>query len=161
MNLKYIDIFYFLNAKILDVSESYTSIYQPLLNYHKTVFAMNQEMYPLRKWTIVGILVLVNVAFFSILAVEIYAQINIRPLMGRGPSVSEFVQPYLYAITQLGILGLLGLLLTSTYWKWAISRAESDNEPSTTRKRRLIQASFVLIPIWLMLVYFVGVVFIT
>lgn len=43
----------------------------------------------LRRWTTTGVLILVNLAFLSFIAVFIYAQVKIRPLMGAGPSVKD------------------------------------------------------------------------
>jgi len=113
----------------------------------------------LRRWTLVGILLLGNLALLAFIAVFIYAQIKIRPLMGAGPSVSEFLDPYVNAIFQLTLVGVAGLLLTHAYWRFTVLAKRVDHEgwrPSSG----FIIISLVLVPIWLMFIYYIGKVYI-
>lgn len=66
------------------------------------VFEMNNEKQSLRKWTLSGVLVLSSVAVLRVFTVYTYAHIKVRPLMGRGPSIHKFLEPYMSAIFQLG-----------------------------------------------------------
>ncbi len=118
------------------------------------VLEMSKEKHFIRKWTLIGILVLSNIAVLSILAVYVYAQIKVAPLMGRGPSIGEFLQPYVNAIFQIGIVGIVGLLLTAMYWWWVESGKKPDH--SDTDRRRVVQISLMLVPSWLMIIYFVA-----
>lgn len=103
-----------------------------------------------------GVLILVNLAFLTFIAVFIYAQVKIRPLMGAGPSVSEFLEPFINAIFQLTAVGLAGLLITYGYWRFALSRSNVDDDQ---RQMRMIGISLILVPLWLMLVYYVSKVY--
>lgn len=103
-----------------------------------------------------GVLILVNLAFLTFIAVFIYAQVKIRPLMGAGPSVSEFLEPFINAIFQLTAVGLAGLLITYGYWRFALSRSNVEDDQ---RQMRMIRISLILVPLWLMFVYYVSKVY--
>lgn len=121
---------------------------------------MSVPQHHIHRWTRRGMIMLSGIAVISMVIVEIYAQINIKPLMGKGPSIGEFTQPYVNAITQLGLVGIIGLLLTSTYWNRVVSAQQSDEHEIDSRWG-LILTSFVLIPTYLIVTYFVSVVSIT
>lgn len=102
-------------------------------------------------------LILINLAFLTFIAVFIYAQVKIRPLMGAGPSVSEFLEPFINAIFQLTTVGIAGLLITCVYWRFTLSRRKGEDDQ---RQMRMIKISLILVPLWLMLVYYVGKVYV-
>ncbi|MGB9752788.1 MAG: hypothetical protein C0183_07370 [Roseiflexus castenholzii] len=76
--------------------------------------------------------------------------------MGAGPSVSEFLEPFIDAIFQLTAVGLAGLLITYGYWRFTLSR---NNVEDDRLQIRMIRISLVLVPLWLMLVYYVSKVY--
>jgi uncharacterized membrane protein YidH (DUF202 family) len=79
--------------------------------------------------------------------------------MGAGPSVSEFLDPYVNAIFQLTLVGVAGLLLTHAYWRFTVLAKRVDHE-GWRPNSRLIIISLALVPIWLMFVYYIGKVYI-
>jgi len=99
------------------------------------------------------------VALLSIIIIFMYAYIRVRPLMGVGPSVSEFLEPYINAIIQLGVVGLIGLLLTNAYWRLTVLRGKLDHNRFPVRPRTIL-ISLILVPLWLMAVYYVSKVYI-
>jgi len=74
--------------------------------------------------------------------------------MGRGPSISEFLEPYMSAIFQLGMVGMIGLLLTAMYW-WRVESGKKPDRRGMIRSK-LVQLSFVLVPSLSMLMYFIA-----
>ena len=70
----------------------------------------------LLRWVLISMLMLGNAVVLAILVVVIYARISVGAMMGRGPSPSEFAEPYISLIATSGVVGLLALAATAPYW---------------------------------------------
>jgi len=99
----------------------------------------------LLRWVLISTLTLRNAVVLAILVVVIYARISVGAMMGRGPSVSEFAEPYIWLIVNSSLVGWLALAATSLYWVvgllWTPALRHHDSSD------RIIKLSVTMIPL--------------